>query len=132
MKTELTHLTPPQPLAEEMLEMLCDEIDRGTVLSMVEMFVGELVERIDECAQCVAEQDLVAVARHAHSLKGAAGNLGCHQLETLAGQLECVARCAGRDGVPLLFEELVEAATATSAALRNWHAFHLHAEGLVA
>ena len=68
----------------------------------------------------MAEADLAAVAREAHSLAGMAGNTGAMQTMELARQLEAAALSGRQEALASLVAAAGEAADAADAAIRTW------------
>ena len=111
---ELDH----QVLDEEQIEMLRTLDDgAGTLLSEI---VGEFIAQTDDARQNVAklvrESDAPAVARAAHTLKGASANVGASALAAVCAGMEMQARMGKLDGADALMEQFdVEFARARQA-----------------
>jgi HPt (histidine-containing phosphotransfer) domain-containing protein len=63
-----------------------------TVDVVINKFEKQANDAIAQIKQHITTSDLTAIARVAHSLKGAAGILAANQLATLAGQMEQLGR----------------------------------------
>lgn len=86
----------------------------GFVREMVGIFDSQGALRIRNTEACLAQGDLQAVRRHAHSLVSTAGNLGARRLQRLATMIEQAAESADlatlQDLVPHLSSEHAAAA----------------------
>jgi HPt (histidine-containing phosphotransfer) domain-containing protein len=64
----------------------------GAIFSrLVDRFSSSLAERVDNIERCLAENRLPDLKIAAHSLKGAAGNLGAERLAGLCSRIELAA-----------------------------------------
>jgi PAS domain S-box-containing protein len=81
-----------------------------TLRRMLVRFGDDLSAMLDALRGAVAAQDSAAVARHAHTLAGASGNLGADALRAAAKTLEHAARERAGNFAPLLVD--VEATAA--------------------
>jgi len=95
-----------------------DEIWAGdieTYAEIAEIFLGELEWRIpglkDSCAG--------KLEHHAHSLKGAASNIGAVTLSGLAAELEKTAKLGKSDPADLLITKIEDEAKAVTVALKT-------------
>jgi two-component system, sensor histidine kinase and response regulator len=61
---------------------------------LIDTFLDSAREALDEASAAWQQHDRAALARAAHKLKGASGNIGAHGLQTLAQQLEADANAA--------------------------------------
>ena len=77
--------TDATPLVSE----LADDPD---MLELLELFLGELPDRLDALAQALDAHDAETVTRLAHQLKGAGGGYGYPKITDDAKRLECAAR----------------------------------------
>ncbi|MEO0480010.1 MAG: Hpt domain-containing protein [Planctomycetota bacterium] len=87
---------------EELLEM--DDGDSGLLTDLIEMFLDDGMQRLEDIQRELAAGDLDAVMQAAHRLKGSAGNLGLTPLAHLADELQI----AGRGGDEPKSRELLE------------------------
>lgn len=88
--------------------------DMETFNEIGQLFLSELEERLTT----LNEVDLNALQRDAHSLKGAAANVGASALSSLAAELEAVARERSTEHIPRLLESIKgEAATVRTQIL---------------
>ena len=82
-----THETP---------NALVSELTDQDMLELVEVFVGELPDRIAAIEKAIGEQDLAAIATLTHQLKGSAGGYGFPAITDAAKLVESSAK-AGAD-----------------------------------
>ncbi len=68
---------------------LASDPDLGDI---VEMFVDEMPERVQNLTRCLAEEDWDQLGRYAHQMKGACGSYGFDQLTIPAARLERACR----------------------------------------
>jgi CheY-like chemotaxis protein len=65
---------------------------RGELIAkFIAMFRTTLETRWDGVTEAVANQDIVAIRLHAHSLKGAAANIGAERIRGISQRIEAVA-----------------------------------------
>jgi HPt (histidine-containing phosphotransfer) domain-containing protein len=62
---------------------------------LVDVFVGEIPERVSRMQDCMDAGDSEGLGRAAHQLKGAAGSYGFQQLTPTLQRLETLARAGG-------------------------------------
>ncbi len=70
----------------EFLERLAGDRELGCTI--IDGFVHDIPKQFDKIRQYIAEEDNAAAKRHAHSIKGAASNIGAHLLQQRAANLE--------------------------------------------
>jgi PAS domain S-box-containing protein len=85
---------PAAAISEEAIAALCADMPESAVRNLVRTFRVEQGRQIAELAELLARGDAAALARTAHSIKGAARLFGA---ELLAEQAQFVERCA-REG----------------------------------
>ncbi|RLB41483.1 MAG: Hpt domain-containing protein [Deltaproteobacteria bacterium] len=88
------------------LEELCSNLglDKEEYVELLELLVGSGSEDISHLKQAVANNDAEQAARAAHSLKGAAANLGLTDLSETAREAEMQAK----EGSLLQIEEKIK------------------------
>lgn len=59
---------------------------------IVDLFVEEMPERVQNLADLLAQGDWAQLRRYAHQMKGACGSYGFHQLTGSAARLESAVR----------------------------------------
>jgi HPt (histidine-containing phosphotransfer) domain-containing protein len=85
-------------------------IDRATLERMLVRFAEGQVATVNALRSAIAEGDVETAARHAHSIAGAAGNLGAGPLRDAAKALELAAR-DGRTDLSALLHDVEARAT---------------------
>ena len=91
-------------------------VDGGGMLArLVGMYVSKTQERIDLLRAHVAESDFAAIARVAHTLKGASGSLGAARVADTCTKIEQASKA--RDVKTL--EELLQALEGEYARARD-------------
>lgn len=65
--------------------------DEELARNLAGVFLGDVPERIKKLKDCLAKNDAKGVERAAHSIKGAASNMGGDALAALASSLENAA-----------------------------------------
>ena len=101
------------------IEALWGSTDYPIYHRIVRVFIGEVRDRVARIAALQESGDLTAIEIEAHSIKGAAGNVGAHAIRDAAMRLE--AAVARRDGtaIPPLTETLRRATEAGIVALEQ-------------
>jgi len=84
---------------------------------LVDMYLAELPRSLEEIRETLDASDAVALARHAHTLKGSSGVLGASGVGGLALRLEQAARGGDMELAKRLFEELREICGRTMSEL---------------
>ena len=89
----------------------------------VDLFVTKAPERMALLAKCEADADCVSLAETAHSLRGAAGNVGAFRLAALLGRIEAAGKTsdlpAARVALALLDAEYAETRAALLDAVKR-------------
>ena len=97
-----------------------DEIWEGdleTFAEIGEIFIGELEWRLPGLKEANAND----LEHHAHSLKGAASNIGATELSRLATELEAIAKTANEARVtPLVASVVIEAERVCDALKKDY------------
>ena len=80
---------------------------KGRVLArFVDLFVAHSPARVAELKSCAKSGDLANLAESAHTLRGAAGNVGAFRLAVLLGRIEAAGKtsdaAAASEGLALL------------------------------
>ena len=83
------------------------------------LYKTKSVEDFDAMRRALRELDGAGLARAAHSLKGASGNLGARRLEALCGRIEVLARSAAFLSVEPLVREAADCFAQTQTALNE-------------
>jgi HPt (histidine-containing phosphotransfer) domain-containing protein len=77
----------------ELRDLLGDDLDR-----VLEAFRHDAVERLQQAREAWRRHDPGTLGQQAHSLKGAAANLGARHLARTCETLEAAAMASARDG----------------------------------
>jgi PAS domain S-box-containing protein len=111
--------TPPMPPAIDrtVFERLTATMGREFVAELIDTFVEDGREQIATLRRALADMDLDAFRRAAHSLKSNSDTLGAIGLATLARELEALARGGSLDGAHERIEPLVRGYDAATRAL---------------
>ena len=85
---------------------------------LVELFIGELPDRLVQLNRVLEMGNLTDLARFAHQLKGAGGSYGFPQLTPVAAQLERLAKqAANEDSLRIALDQLIAVTSQLRAGL---------------
>ncbi|MGF1678071.1 MAG: response regulator [Candidatus Methylacidiphilales bacterium] len=84
---------------------------------LIELFIRENEKRLEELEEALGQNKIEDAFRHAHTIKGTAGNFRAHELATLAAACESAAHHSRIDEVWKLLPEMKEAFKATKDSL---------------
>ncbi|MEQ8967887.1 MAG: Hpt domain-containing protein [Azospirillaceae bacterium] len=111
------------------LDRMCAVLDTDTVLSLLEGFVEEMLDRSERLAAAADAADDSTLGAEAHALKSAAGTYGARELADLCAGIE--RSC--RDGAPERGREAGLAAPAlanrSAEAFSRWRSARRDAPG---
>jgi PAS domain S-box-containing protein len=93
------------PVEWERIEQTADG-DKEFAQELVETYAASSQESIDQIAAALAINDIAAVQRAAHSLKGASGSMGALTAHAIAADLEETAKSGNASKAALLFAAL--------------------------
>ncbi len=108
---------PPviDPEAIATLRSLCTEEDESFLKEVVDIFLVDTPQRLEELHSCLADGDTPRFVRAAHTVKGSASNLGAARMRALAEEIEHTAKKSGLAGldtkVASLEQEFIHAQT---------------------
>ena len=90
--------------------LLSEFADERDMVEIIELFVGELPERVRTLTQCLEEQRMEDLTMLAHQLKGAGGGYGFPTLGMAAAHLERELKKdqVDPDAIRHLLDELVD------------------------
>jgi len=88
------------------LSQLSEECGAEMLAGFIGMFVGDAAERLTRLHGLAAEQDVTAVEREAHNLKGSCANLGAERMAALCHQLETEAEAGSLRSADEFLESL--------------------------
>lgn len=103
------------------LNDLADDLglDMGEFGELAAIFIETTVADLDRMREGTREGDCVIVARAAHSIKGAAGNLGFSSLHDTARGLEMKAKGNDLEGTAAMISDLADELARLSNSLRD-------------
>ncbi|NER32660.1 MAG: response regulator [Oscillatoria sp. SIO1A7] len=111
---------PAKPLLDyERLYAICDN-DKKFVIELLEAFLEDATKIIAGMQLAIETEDCEGVRQQAHQLKGASGNVGAYSIDSLASQLENMAREERLSGAKDLFAELESNLVAVKAELASF------------
>ncbi len=114
----MTASTINMDVVQELLD-LCEEGDTSLVSELIEIFLEDGPERVRTTLEAVASDDMDAVERATHSLKGSSGNLGATYLMETAEEMQTASRRGDSERVKQLAPELEARFAAAEDALKN-------------
>jgi len=88
--------------ADHPIRVLAEEAGTEVVAEVVELFLRTTPERVEALCKAHADKDLDEVGRMAHSLKGAAAQLGVGGIADVCAQVESSSQGSGSELEPLL------------------------------
>ena len=100
-------------LLEELKMVMEDEFT-----ALMDTFLSESARQFAEAQGAWQSNDLDALRRHAHSLKGSSGNVGATGLQALCADLEHSARDGVVDAIPGLIDQVSLQLEEVSTAVR--------------
>ncbi|MCE3025551.1 ATP-binding protein [Salinicola sp. DM10] len=104
-------------ICESTLQELCASLPQTAVASLYRQFFQRLSARFDALRQALETQDISALQREAHALKGAAAALGCQRLAALAAGCEGLAKQRASEGLPGAVMALIDSGAPARAAV---------------
>ena len=120
---DLPPLPEPEPVQQFPLmdddaqEGLIDALDRDVFLGLLNSFTKSMPTRLREMESALSAANMEALKRTAHSLKGAASNLGLPCLADQFGRMETAAAKARHADTDQLFEAILETVEKTMSAI---------------
>ena len=95
--------------------------DRALLVRLIRGFVRDFGDWASRLRAALANDDLQSAVRLAHTLKGAAGNIGATQLQSTAGQLEAALAHGNTDAADESIDALTKLLLTISNALPPQH-----------
>ncbi|MDH3590250.1 MAG: Hpt domain-containing protein [Planctomycetota bacterium] len=96
--------------------------DRELLCELCELYNEDAGEMLDAVLAAIRTADLDAIARAAHTLKGASATIGAREVTELSKILEEGARTGTLEDAPGVGARLEAATNRLVAALRDWSA----------
>lgn len=111
--------------AAHVADLVALDKGEGAVLRrFVDLFVTKAPERMAVLAKCAEDADCPSLAETAHSLRGAAGNVGAFRLAFLLGRIEAAGKTgdlpAAQELLATLEPEYAETRAALLEAIRRF------------
>ncbi len=103
----------------ESLRELGGDDDPGLVQELIEMFLEDAPQRLDEMLQGLESGDYDLMQRSAHTLKSSAANMGAMVLSQVCKRMEAAAREQNKDSYEGMVEACREAYASSEEAMRN-------------
>jgi len=114
-------------LDERTLTELAEHLPAARVHELLLLFLAQLDEQVAGIANLAAASDWLILKREAHTLAGAAGNMGAARIHSIVRTLD--AECAKEEPNPKTISRLIgqleKASKTTAKAIRQWLAVHL-------
>jgi len=107
-------------LDPEVLDALARALPAAKVAGLVRLYLEQTEQALDRVEARASEVNLSGLAREAHNLAGAAGNVGAVRVTETARALEAACKTADRDLAARLVGDLYRIAADTDQALRHW------------
>jgi signal transduction histidine kinase/DNA-binding response OmpR family regulator/HPt (histidine-containing phosphotransfer) domain-containing protein len=107
-------------LSTDNLDELSAALPIESLSGLITLFLSDTDNQLREINACEEAGDLAGVARQAHMLVSAAGNLGAMRTSALAREVEQLCRMGNREGLAPLLEELRRSCAQSDTALRAW------------
>ncbi len=115
--------TPPlDPASLSALQAISPNDGGAFLRELFGIFLADTPIRITEIEQSAAALDAKTLTRAAHSIKGAAGNFGAHQLCEVARQIEAHGKASDFAAAQAALPQLVIAFAAVLTAMENFRA----------
>ena len=100
------------------VERLGGDVELARVIAGV--FLGDIPEQLRVLQSCLESNDVPAVARHAHAIKGAAANVGAEALRGVAAKIEARGREEDLETVRDLVGELQDQFATLSRSMASF------------
>ena len=102
------------------LAALRQHLHPAQIRELLTMFLGELDEQLVRCKEFVSTEDWIALGREAHTLAGAAGNIGAMRVSHAARALEAACKEPQDGSAPDLTAQLAKFGGHAAWAIRDW------------
>jgi len=107
-------------LDQAQLASLAAHLPTENVQQLIDLFLAQIDAQIPSIEALSQGDDLAALAHVAHSLAGAASNIGALGLTRLVREIEAACKSADLEAVAQLAGCLQAVAKATSVGFRDW------------
>lgn len=89
-----------------LLDELIEELGLDAVSNLMVLFLTNTETRLQALEQAVRQNDVTAVAKVAHSIKGSCGSFGANRMMDLCKQIELQGKSGDLGNAPAILEEL--------------------------
>lgn len=83
--------TTDQVIDESVMKALADHLGTEKVAELVDLYVADLMDRVEKVRGALAARDLHAIQREAHDLRSTSGSLGLNRLFALGESIQSAA-----------------------------------------
>jgi CheY-like chemotaxis protein len=104
------------------LKQLEEDYDKEMVTKIVEMFIPDAEARLAQIDQAIKQEDSRALEEAAHSLKGAAANIGAGGMAQLCAQLETQGELGDLGDAPEMMKKLAASWPEVRSVLTQYRA----------
>jgi PAS domain S-box-containing protein len=108
------------PLDGASLDILAKTLPAAKLAGLVRLYLEHTEGTLGRIEACASQMDFPTLAREAHDLAGAAGNVGARRVTEIARALESACATPDAGTAAALVSELRQAATDAAGALREW------------
>jgi len=111
---------PDAVLDKAQMASLAAHLPPGNVRQLLALFLDQINANVVSIAALLDRGDLAALAREAHTLAGASGNIGALRLSRCAREIGVTCKARDAEAATRQVERLEMVAEETSAAFRDW------------
>lgn len=97
---------PLDPAVVEGLRRLSQPGQSDLLQEVLKLFLEDAAPRVEAISLAIGARDAVALRREAHTLRGAASNIGAKALANVCRELETIAAAGTTDGTTRFMQEL--------------------------
>ena len=97
------------PAALDKLRRLNQPGQPDLVGEVLKLFLADAAPRVAAISNAIGARDATALHHEAHTLKGAASNIGATELQAVCGELEAIGAGGSVDGATRFMQELRDA-----------------------
>jgi len=98
------------------------------LIALIELFLEDMPERIHDLQQALEKKETAAIQRAVHSIKGVAANISGLHLQSLATQMDMLAKAGNIDRVQENFPALIKSNEQLSLLLKQYIDEHKKSE----
>ncbi|WP_055077557.1 Hpt domain-containing protein [Pseudanabaena sp. 'Roaring Creek'] len=87
------------------------QISEGDIefeIDVLRVYIEDISQRIESIRKAIANDDLPKLMGAAHHIKGASGNVGALQIQSLAVQLEKLGELQDQGAISVIIDEMLE------------------------